>query len=74
MITIAPRYTLHNACTEALQAGQRGTRAVWQLEPGARCPFHWDDAAARFELCVRPADGHWNWSGAFEVRLLRHDA
>ena len=67
MITILPRYVLLNNSDEPLQYGQRGTTLVWQLSPGVRSPFHWDDAEGRFELCVRPAVGRWNWSGAFQA-------
>ena len=67
MITITSRYVLFNNSSEPLQYGQRNTNLVWQLAPGVKAPFHWDDADGRFELCVRPAQGKWNWSGAFEV-------
>lgn len=67
MITITSRYVLFNNSSEALQYGQRNTSLVWQLAPGVKAPFHWDDADGRFELCVRPAQGKWIWSGAFEV-------
>ena len=67
VITILPRYVLLNNSDEPLQYGQRGTTLVWQLSPGVRSPFHWDDAEGRFELCVRPAVGRWNWSGAFQA-------
>lgn len=69
VITIIPRYVLFNNSEEPLQCGQRGTTLVWQLAPGVRAPFHWDDADGKFELCVRPASGKWNWSGAFQVTL-----
>ncbi len=68
MVTVTPRYVLHNASDEPLQYGQHGGRTVWQLAPGARAPFHWDDAEGRFELCVRPGAGRWHWSGAFQAR------
>ncbi len=67
MITITSRYVLFNNSSEPLQYGQRNTSLVWQLAPGVKAPFHWDDADGRFELCVRPAQGKWIWSGAFEV-------
>ena len=67
VITITSRYVLFNNSSEPLQYGQRNTNLVWQLAPGVKAPFHWDDADGRFELCVRPAQGKWNWSGAFEV-------
>lgn len=67
VITIHPRYLLFNNSEEGLQYGQRGTSLVWQLSPGTRAPFHWDDADGRFELCVRPAIGKWKWSGAFQA-------
>ena len=67
VITITSRYVLFNNSSEPLQYGQRNTSLVWQLAPGVKAPFHWDDADGRFELCVRPAQGKWNWSGAFEV-------
>ena len=67
VITITSRYVLFNNSSEPLQYGQRSTNLVWQLAPGVKAPFHWDDADGRFELCVRPAQGKWNWSGAFEV-------
>ena len=67
VITITSRYVLFNNSNEALQYGQRDTSLVWQLAPGVKAPFHWDDADGRFQLCVRPAQGKWNWSGAFEV-------
>lgn len=75
MITITSRYVLFNNSSEPLQYGQRNTSLVWQLAPGVKAPFHWDDADGRFELCVRPAQGKWNWSGAFEVSpALPHPA
>ncbi|KAL3144165.1 hypothetical protein ABBQ32_003949 [Trebouxia sp. C0010 RCD-2024] len=67
VITITSRYVLFNNSSEPLQYGQRNTNLVWQLAPGVKAPFHWDDADGRFELCVRPAQGKWNWSGAFEI-------
>ncbi|KAK9808775.1 hypothetical protein WJX72_003363 [[Myrmecia] bisecta] len=67
VITITSRYVLFNNSDEPLQYGQRGTKLVWQLPPDARAPFHWDDAEGRFELCVRPSVGQWNWSGAFQI-------
>lgn len=70
VITITSRYVLFNNSSEPLQYGQRNTNLVWQLAPGVQAPFHWDDADGRFELCVRPAQGKWNWSGAFEVSDL----
>ena len=69
VITILPRYVLFNNSEEALQYGQRGTSLVWQISPGARSSFHWDDADGKFELCIRPAIGKWRWSGAFQVSL-----
>lgn len=63
---------LFNNSSEPLQYGQRNTNLVWQLAPGVKAPFHWDDADGRFELCVRPAQGKWNWSGAFEASLALH--
>lgn len=70
VITLMPRYVLFNNSDEPLQYGQRGATLVWQLSPGVRSPFHWDVAEGKFELCVRPAVGKWNWSGAFQVSLL----
>lgn len=70
IITVTSRYMLFNNSSEPLQYGQRGTSLVWQLPPGARYPFHWDSADSPFQLCIRPAQGDWNWSGAFQVRLL----
>ncbi|DBA93880.1 TPA: hypothetical protein ACH3X3_013925 [Trebouxia sp. C0006] len=67
VITITSRYVLFNNSSEPLQYGQRNTSLVWQLAPGVKAPFHWDDADGRFELCVRPAQGKWIWSGAFEI-------
>ncbi|KAL0042783.1 hypothetical protein WJX79_011021 [Trebouxia sp. C0005] len=67
VITITSRYVLFNNSSEPLQYGQRNTSLVWQLAPGIKAPFHWDDADGRFELCVRPAQGKWIWSGAFEI-------
>ena len=69
-----PRYVLFNNSDEPLQYGQRGGTLVWQLSPGVRSPFHWDVAEGKFELCVRPAVGKWNWSGAFQVSLLQAKA
>lgn len=62
------RYMIFNNSTEALEYGQRGTQLVWRLQPGFRFPFHWHSIGAPFQLCVRPAGGDWNWSGAFAVR------
>lgn len=41
VVTVSARYVLHNASDESLQYGQRGSRTVWQLAPGAHAPFHW---------------------------------
>ena len=36
-----------------------------------RCAIHWDDAALRHELMVRPAgvcnNDTWHWSGGFKL-------
>ena len=41
VVTVNARYVMHNASDEPLQYGQRGSRTVWQLAPGASTPFHW---------------------------------
>ena len=41
VVTVNARYVMHNASDEPLQYGQRGSRIVWQLAPGASTPFHW---------------------------------
>ena len=72
VVTISSRYIIFNNSPEFLQFGQRGARLAWQLAPGARMPFHWDDATGKPELCLRPAAGSWHWSGAFSVSLSMH--
>ena len=68
VITVTSRYMVFNNSGEALEYGQRGTTLVCRLQPGFRFPFHWHSIAAPFQLCVRPAEGDWHWSGAFAVR------
>ena len=67
VVTISSRYVIFNNSSEYLHFGQRNARIAWQLAPKARMPFHWDDASGKSELCLRPAAGSWNWSGAFSV-------
>ena len=67
VVTISSRYVIFNNSPEYLQFGQRNANLAWQLAPGRRMPFHWDDANGKPEMCLRPAAGSWNWSGAFSV-------
>lgn len=67
VVTISSRYVIFNNSPEYLQFGQRNANLAWQLAPGSRMPFHWDDATGKPDMCLRPAAGSWNWSGAFSV-------
>ena len=72
VLTLTPRYTLHNRCGHDVEVTQRGLRmrgrpVVCRVPAGASLPFHWPDAAGKKELCVRLTEGDSLFSGSFRI-------
>jgi len=72
VLSLEPRFTLHNRCSQDIEIGQRGVimqgaPVVCRIPAGASVPFHWPDGSAKRELIFRFAADDSNFSGSFAI-------
>ena len=67
VLRICPRYVLYNHSTERLQIGQKGTKSDILIDPGTHIDYYWHDSEAPQEICIRPANATWCYSGGFRL-------
>ena len=67
VLRISPRYILYNNSTDKLLIGQKGTKKVIRMEPGAQIDYYWHDSEAPQEICAKFAYGVWCYSGGFRL-------
>ena len=68
IITFTPRFIIVNQLSLPVIYMQKGSLCPTQsIAPNQQVPYHWNDHSKPYQLCIRLAEGFWEWSGGFDI-------